>query len=350
MTRTTVSVDSRRFVVSPDGSLGYCAVAVGRVASEVSGMPAPQASVATTRADVRSFVRDADFCLAADAVRAFPTSASLDVTISADGFVPRTATIVVDPAALPTAVGTIALRPLPVRVQGRVVDALTGAALGTAHVHAIDDPTIGSQPPVHTLVLDRPLARSHPAGASLEAATVASTSDLGALPADAPAGSTSLRLATRAGLAGGSVVSLGGDDGEIARIEDPGPSPLAGEGTVTLRDPLTRTQHAGTTATLLAFGGTGTMATLAGPSEPAGAVVVTDVAVDGLVRVEPGADEEYRRVGAVTDDAGYYRLDGLAGVASLWLAADAPGYQQAYQAVTVRYGTPVTVIDFHLMP
>jgi hypothetical protein len=350
MTRTTVSVDGRSVVVSSDGTLRYRAVAVGRVASEIAGMPAPRASVSTVRSDVRPFVRDADFCLAADPARSFPTSSSFDVTIGADGFLPRTTTVTVDPASLPAALGTIELRPLPVRVQGRVVAADTGDALASARVHAIDDPTVGSPPPVHTIVLDRPLARAHPSAAPLEEATVSSASGLGALPSDAPAGSTALRLAGRTGLAPGAVVAIGGDDAELARVEDPGPAPLADAGVVTLRDPLTRTLRAGAAVALLEFGGTGTVTALAEPSEPGGAVVVAEAAVGGLVRIEPGPDEEYRRVGVLADDAGYYRVDGLAHVASLWLAADAPGRQRAHRAVTVRYGTPVTVVDFQLKP
>ena len=238
------------------------------------------------------------------------------------------------------------------RVQGRVVAADTGDPVASARVLAIDDPTVGTPPPVHTVALGRPLARGHAAGAAIEEAPVVGAAGLGPVATDAPAGASALRLATRTGLSAGAVVAIGpvgGDYAEVGRVADPGPPPLADPGSVTLRDPLTQTIRAGSAADLLTLGN-GTATTLAAATEPGSAVVVADAPVVGLVRVDPGPDEEYRFVGVVADGAGFYRLDGLAGVLSLWLAAEAAGFQQAHQAVTVRYGTPVTVVDFQLTP
>jgi hypothetical protein len=354
VTTTTVTAGGLAYLVSEDVDLVYRAVAVGRAASAVAGMPTPpDLAVTTPRADLRVFVRDADFCLAADAVHAFPTAAAVDVTVTATGYGPLTTTVTIDPAALPAAIGTVALEPLPVRVQGRVVAADTGAGLAAARVLAIDDPTVGTPPATHTIVLGRPLARAHPAGAALEVVPVAAAA-LAPAAADAPAGGTALALGARDGLATGSVLGIrplpGGDHAEVAVVADPGPAPLAAAGTVTLSDPLTQSVHAGDAVDLLTPGAPSSTTALADASEAGGAVVVTGDPVAGLVRIEPGAGEEYRFVGVLADGAGYYRLDGLSHVLSLWLAAEAAGYTQASRAVTVRYGAPVTVVDFQLTP
>jgi hypothetical protein len=354
VTRTTVAAGNRTYVVSEDVHLRYQAVAVGRVTSAVAGMPTPAGIVVgAARPGVRTVVRDADFCLAADPRLVFPAAASVDVSIAADGFAPATITVAIDPASLPAAAGTVALRPLPVRVQGRVVDDAR-SPLQSARVLSIDDPTVGTTPSTHALVFARPLARGHAAAVTVEEAHVASTSAVGTLTATAGPGAQRLELASRTGLVAGTVIGVsalgGGDYAEVAKVVDPGPAPLGAAGTVTLRDPLTQTLAAGAAVDAFAFGGTGASTTLAAAAQAGGAVVVAGAVLSGLVRIEPGADEEYRFVGAPTDSQGYYRLDGIGDVLSLWLAAEAPGFQQGHQAVTVRYGTPVTVVDFQLTP
>jgi hypothetical protein len=348
MTRTVVGP----YVVSEDVRLHYRAVAVGRVASTVSGMPVPAGlEVRSPRPDVRAVVRDADFCLAADPALAFPAAATVDIVIAADGFAAATATVAIDPAALPTTIGTLELRPLPVRIQGRVVDA-TRTPLASTRVHTIDDPTVGTTPSTHTLALGRPLARSHPDSAAVQEVVVSGTAPVGPTAAAAGAGSSQLALASRTGLAAGAVLGLGplaSDYAELARVVDPGPAPLSAGGTVMLHDPLTQTVAAGTPVDVLTFAAPSTGTTLAEAAGAGSAIITTNDLVSGLVRVEPGPDEEYRFVGVLTDDAGYYRLDGVGDVLSLWLAAEASGLH-GHQAVTVRYGTPVTVVDLQLTP
>jgi hypothetical protein len=60
------------------------------------------------------------------------------------------------------------------------------------------------------------------------------------------------------------------------------------------------------------------------------------------------ARREFRGVGAISDDGGFYAIAGVARVASFWLDVDAPGFVSEPVPVTVDYERPVTVVDFQL--
>lgn len=338
-----------------DPPLEYDAVAIGRVESQVSGGRPPDVTVTTSRPDIGATVIGTDFCLTATVQRSLPGPATIAITLSAPGFVPLTAVVTIDPTAIPVALGTFRLRPYPVRVQGRVVAADTGAGLPGARVLAIDNPGVSVPPPVHSLALNRPLARSHVASATLEQYTVTSAGASLGFAQPAALGDTEIMLRTRAGLSSGGVLGIGptaaGDYVEYAEITDPGPAPLAAPGPVTLSTGLTLSFPAGASAALLTISATGTTSSLADAASSGEAVVVANDLMSGLLRIEPGPSEEYRSVGAVTDSGGYYRLDGIGHVVSLWLAAEAATpYHSAHQQLTVPFGTPVTVVDFKLSP
>lgn len=336
-----------------DSLLEYNAVAIGRVESQVSGARPPDVTVTTSRPDIGATVIGTDFCLAAVVERALPALSTIAITLSAPGFVPLTAVVTINPAAIPVALGTFRLRPYPVRVQGRVVAADTDAGLPGARVLAIDDPTVSVPSPVHSVALNRPLARSHIASAVLEQYAVTGTGPPIGFAQPAALGDTEIMLETRSGLSSGGVLGIGptvaGDYVEYAEITDPGPTPLAAPGPATLSTGLTLSFPAGAAAAMLTISATGTTSSLAAAASSGEAVVVTNDLMSGLLRIEPGSSEEYRSVGAVTDSGGYYRLDGIGHVVSLWLAAEAAApYHSAHQQLTVPFGTPVTVVDFNL--
>lgn len=337
-----------------DPTLEYDAVAIGRVESQISGGRPPDVIVTTSRPDIGATVISADFCLAAAVQRSLPAPATIAITLSAPGFVPLTAAVTIDPAAIPAALGTFRLRPYPVRIQGRVVAADTGAGLPGARVLAIDDPTVSVPPSVHSLALSRPLGRSHGASAALQQYAVSGAGPALGFAQPAALGDTEIMLETRSGLSSGGVLGIGptaaGDYAEYAEIADPGPGPLSAPGPVTLSAGLTVSFPVGPAAALLTITATGTTSSLADAAASGEAVVAADDLMSGLLRIEPGPSEEYRSVGAVTDDGGYYRLDGIGHVVSLWLAAEAAPYHSAHQPLTVPFGVPVTVVDFELSP
>ena len=320
----------------------------------MAGAAGPVVTVTTSRSDVSATVIDADFCLTADAAVAFPAPATIGITLSAPGFAPVTTVVMIDPAAIPVTIGTIALRPHPVRLQGRVVAAGTGVALPGARVLAIDDPSVTTPPPVHTLALSRPLNRPHPAGTTIDLVAVTGSGPPLALAQPAPLGDSELSLSDRSGLVADGVLGIiptaAGDYVEYAQIVDPGPSPQNTPGTVALHDPLTLSLSSTAAVSLLStsIGGAGTGTSLADASVSGDAIVAAAAVVSGLLCLDPGTNQEYRSVGAVCDTNGYWALDGVGHVASLWLGAEAAGYQSANQLIAVPFGAPVTFLDFKL--
>jgi hypothetical protein len=341
-------------VLALDTLLLYEAVAVGRVASAIPGAALPAGlTVTCSRSDLTVRVIDADFCLAARVATAFPAPSPVQITFAAPGFGSRTETVTIDPGARPLQIGELDLVPDPVRIQGRVVASDTGTPLGGARVLSVDDPTIGIPPPEHTIALSRPLAQDHPAGASVERLSASTAGPATALTAPAVAGTTTLTLATRTGLAAGAVLGIGptpaGDFAEYVEVTDPGAAPLSAAGPVAVREPLTQTLALGASVSALTLAATASTP-LATASAAGEAVVVAPDQLTGLVRIEPGATEEYRTVGTATGADGYFRLDGVGSVLSLWLAAEAAGRQTGFRLLTVPYPVPVTVVDFKLSP
>lgn len=286
-----------------DPPLLYDAVAIGTAESQVARAAGPVLTVTTSRVDVGATVIDADFCLTADAAVAFRAPATIGITLSAPGFGPVTTDVTIDPGAIPVSIGTIALRPYPVRLQGRVVAAATGAAVPGARVLAIDDPSVTMPPPVHTLALSRPLNRSHAAGATIDLVAVTGSGPPLTLTQPASLGDTELSLSDRNGLAAAGVLGIiptaAGDYVEYAQIVDPGPSPQNAPGTVALHDPLTLSLPSGATALLLStsIGAAGTGTSLADASVSGDAIVTAAAVASGLLCLDPGTGQEYRSVG-----------------------------------------------------
>ena len=337
-----------------DTLLLYEAVAVGRVVSAIPGAPLPAGlTVTCSRADLTVRVIDADFCLAARVATAFPAPVPVQITFAAPGFGSRMETVTIDPVALPLQIGELDLAPDPIRVRGRVVASDSGAPLGGARVLSIDDPTVGMPPPEHTIVLGRPLARDHPVGATVEQLAPTTSGLATALAAPAAAGSSTLALETRTGLAVGAVLGIAStpavDFAEYVEVADPGPAPLSAAGLVTVRDPLSQSLATGVSVSALTLA-TASSTSLATATAAGEAIVVAPDQLTGLVRIEPGATEEYRTVGTTTGADGYFRLDGVGSVLSLWLAAEAAGRQTGFRLLTVPYPVPVAVVDFKLSP
>ena len=61
---------------------------------------------------------------------------------------------------------------------------------------------------------------------------------------------------------------------------------------------------------------------------------------------------EYHAPGAITDDNGYYRLDGITRVRTVYMDASAAGFAAMREPIawTIDYGQPVNNVDFRLAP
>ena len=61
---------------------------------------------------------------------------------------------------------------------------------------------------------------------------------------------------------------------------------------------------------------------------------------------------EYKTLGAISDADGYYRLDGIHRVRTVYLDASKTGFAKMASptAWTIDYAQPVNIVDFRLFP
>jgi hypothetical protein len=229
-----------------------------------------------------------------------------------------------------------------------------GTPISGARVLTVDDPTLPLPPPDHLVTLRAPLAAAHAMGTDVEEEALTLPGTVRHLVQGSSLGAAELQLDDRSALTAASLLGVGGnatDALEYLRVLNPGPAPLNTPGRVALRDPLHQSYAGGTEVRVANLPGSTALGQLSQPAEIGDGVVVLDaVPVERAVVLEPAvpARREYRGVGAISDDAGFYAIAGLARVASLWLDVDAPGYASQPIPVTVDYERPVTVVDFQL--
>jgi hypothetical protein len=287
---------------------------------------------------------DGLFCLAGVESHLFPVyPVSFTLTISAAYHRSLSLPLTINaPSDLPIALPDTELLYAPVSLQGRVtLDDLDRTPVAGATV-TIDDPAV--------LTLRTPLHFDHPAGTPAQPVTLSGSGVVKTLTAPAAQFGDTLALNNRAGLAVGNVLRLGAatayEYGVIAAIAGNPADP----GDVTLTTGLRRSLPAGGAAERVAVGAPGV-----GPS------LLDDVmAGDGVARLagpltaahvqisdaDP-ARREYHTLDALSDAAGYYRLDGLGRLAAITLHA-ADGALTADQEWVINYRRPINEVNFRL--
>jgi hypothetical protein len=346
------------YTVVDDCTTIYWAVLTGAVTDEILGeFYSPNFTVEVARPDLGTkTTANGLFAVTAYPDRSFPqlatTSYTVNLVLRAPGFrdFNVAATIPVN-ATFPVVIPPVAMRRLPVRIQGRVVNDVTRAPVAGASVFSVDDPM--TPPLVHTTALRSPLYFAHATGVSAQLVTIASMGGA-TLTADSAVGAHVLDLSTRAGLGPGSILQLSNMSKlivEYAVVDHLGTGPAAGPGEVFLRNAMNRSYPAGlpTTVRFVSAMLVGAPATLSVDADAGDGVLRATQLLNGAtLAVEPGTlSEEYHEVGALTDPDGYYGLDGIGRVQEIFLKASQGALQQT-QGWFIEYDHAINVADFRI--
>jgi len=357
-----VQAEGRTYTVTNDPTAIYRVLIVGSVKDEISSRPLDQGvRVEASRPDLQVKMSDCgSFVVSGYPEWSFPelatTGYSVTLTIFAGGYRPQSLTIDIPAqSTFPITASAVELRRLPVRIQGRVVKVTTDhAPVPGAGIVAVDEP--GSSPAVHTCALRSPLYFDHASGLTVRGMPLTAAGPAMQLAVDAPAGTITLHLNQRTGLAPGEIVACGLDrEREYAVIDsmDPEPSDLAQPGGITLRNGLNHSLAAGTSVQRVSAGAVATSRTLAEDANAGDGILLLDglLNVDTVEIADPAvAKVEYHAVGALSDPDGFYRLDGAGRVTTLFLNASAAPLHDLTMGWTIDYGNPVNVLDFSLSP
>jgi hypothetical protein len=248
-------------------------------------------------------------------------------------------------------VPTAALRRVPVRIQGRVVNDLTRAPIPNALVLSVDNPT--TPPAIHTTAVRTPLYFDHAIGAAAQLVNIVPAGGT-SLTAAVAAGDQVLTLLSRTGLGPNSVVQLSNSSNgttEYGVVDHLGPGAPALRGQVFLRNALNRS-YADLLATTVQFvtatlvGGPATLATDANAGD---GVLLANQLLNGTTLVVDSGTPivEYHEVGALTDSDGYYGLDGMGRVQEIFLQSS-QGALQKTVGWFIEYDRAINVVDLRL--
>lgn len=349
-----VTVGDLLYNVVDDCTTTYWALLTGSVTDEIFGDAVAAFTVVTGRADLQFKASNGLFALTGYPDVSFPQHSTnaynLNLQLKAPGYRDQKWLQSV-PAGVPfpIQIAVIKLRRLPVRIQGRVVNDVTRAAIAGAQVISVDDPV--TPPTVHTTAVRSPLYFDHPLTSQVQGATMTTPVALN-LTEDVAAGDKILNLQNRAGLAGNPVIQLRNASRtavEYAVVDHLGPgAPAAGQ--VYLRNALNRSYPKSASVThfipnlvggptgLLADANAGDGVLLAGQLLNSAPALVVD---SGL------STEEYHEVGAFTDNDGYFALDGMGRVRELFLFSSQGALQQTVPWF-IEYDHAVNVVDLRL--
>ena len=348
------------YTVVDDCTTTYWAIFTGEVTDEIMGaFDAPGFTVEAGLAGLATKTTDHGlFAVTGYPQQAFPKLAMMGTTVpltfKAPGFrdhkiwqpVPLGTTF-------PVPVGTVLLRRLPVRIQGRVVNDLTRAPIAGALVLSVDNPV--TPPSIHTTALRTPLYFDHASGKTAQLVTIAST-DSATLKADVAVGSQVVRLSTRTGLGPGSIVQISSASNlvvEYGVVDHLGPGSAAAEGDVFFRNALNRSYSSvPTLAPVIQFVNAtpmGGAVSLASDANAGDSVLLANELLNGGPLVvdagTPGA--EYHEVGALTDGDGYYALEGVGRVQQIFLQSS-QGALLKTVGWFIEYDHAVNVVDLRL--
>ena len=350
-----VDVNSEVYTVVDAATTVYWAVIAGVLTDEVFGaFSAPVFAVELARPDLDTKVlSNGMYAIAGYPDQSFPklatTSYLVSYVLTAPGFRDHAVTVTIPANAMfPVPAPTAAMRRLPVRIQGRVVNNATRLPIAGASVASIDPTT---PPAIHTSALRSPLYFAHASGAAVQPVSIASAGS--ALLTENVAGAAQvLNLSTRTGLAAGSIVRLANATGvrlEYGVVDHLGPGSASAPGQVFLRNALNRsypvvgTAVAFVNATLI-----GAAATLAVDANAGDGVVLASQLFSQTIAIETGGPlAEVHEVGALSDSDGYYGFDGIGRVQEILLQA-VQGASHQVADWFVEYDQPVNVVDFRL--
>lgn len=355
----SISAGSRLYTVVDDCVTDFVAIITGSVTDEIFGeFVEPGFKVVPAEGELTGkATRNGLFSVNGYPGQSFPhldtISYTVDLLLSAPGFRDQPLSVTILPKSLfPIPVPPVAMRRLPVQIQGRVVNDATRAPIQGAVVTVIDDPV--TPPTVHSLLLRSPLSFAHAAGAPVQEVTVTLTTNT-QLTQRASAGATTLSLNSRVGLVPNSVIQLAGPSQlfvEYAIVDSVGPGPANQPGDVFLRVGLNRSYAAGAT-TVVQFVNTapaGAPAQFAADADAGDGLLLLNQIPAGSTVVVDGASptaKEFHEVGAVSNSDGYYSVQGIGRAKEIFLQAS-KGITKKTRSWFVEYDRPINIVDFRL--
>jgi hypothetical protein len=343
-----VNVHGRLYRVFDDVTTVYQVVITGQLIDEISGVNLDSPfRVTVSRPDLFGKAADGGIFVVAGFIdQAFPdlalTSYNFTVTVERDGYRPVTIPITIPIAAtFPQTHIPTAMRPLPVRLQGRVTE-------NTAARNPIPN-TIVSVATPNLVELRTPVHFDHAAGTTFRARTLTVAGAAKTLMIDARGGTSSLFLNNTTGIATNSLLRLGVERNfEFVVVDSLGIEP----GQVTLRSSLRRSLFAGATVQRMNRSAIGTSRALAlSMFAGDGLAVLTGALNPTTIEIVDGPNTEYAITGALSDADGFWSLDGIGGVIALDLTAAAAGFIASLPVpLALDYRGAANIIDFRLSP
>jgi hypothetical protein len=334
----------------------YQAIITGMVTDEIFGaFTDPGLAVTLTRdpLEPKAFA-DGTYAITGSLERWFPqlTAAGYPVEylLSCPGFQDVSMTLTVSSgSSLPIPAPQVAMRRLPVCVQGRVVDQVQRLPIANAAICSIDDPISPMAP--YTTALRGQLYFAHAAGASVQEVVISSTANA-TLGASAAGGDSVLQLSTRSGLSAGALVRLtrsGGARTEYCTVDHLGAGAVGAPGEVFLRHPLGLSfPVAGTVVDFVTAVPAAAAGSLAAEADAGDGVLLGSQLFSNTVSLDSGDPvAEIVDVGTLSDADGYYTFNGIGRVPRIVLQASAAASQQSTEWY-VEYDQAINVVDFRL--
>lgn len=355
---TEVQVEARRYTVVDDLTLTRRVLLMGRVVDELTGRGLT-CSLATEPAGFSVRVVEGGwYAVSGYPELAFPRRATsayaVRLSVEAVGYT-RATTLVGIPAGsrFPLNLPELRLRPLPVRLQGRVTDE-------NDPFPPIPGARVFAQEPVrHAVLLRRPIRRNRAVGTAVREVQVTAVAVVGpakSLAAPAAREDLRVRLNDRQGVLAGRLLRIGDPRlGELAEIQSvsPNPADLSLPGDVVLTLPLSRGFPVGTPCTESAVAVVNPPDKHCNRTAVAGeAMVLLDADLTAsVVELTDGTHpSEYHDLGALTDADGYYAADGFGGVVAVDMNVSATGFTTpaAPRTVLIDYDRDVNLADWRL--
>ncbi len=349
---------------------GYRVLITGTVTDELTGLPPTgELTVSTDRKQLVPKVLDSGlFCLAGESRLLFPQLAtqaeSLNLSITVPGYKPFLYRLSIGAGSIfPLPTLAIKLQRVPVRIQGYVVEAVPMVNIPVRHARVrctAASSIIGMTTSIATL--RTPLHHDHQVGTLVQSCQLMPEGSSGQLIVSASAGSSALVLNNSMTVAVGDVLSIGtevmGDYVIVEQCEVIANQLLLVSCTSTLpysfaAGTIVQRYRPGVITGETTLSRAGIMDEgllyLTSPLQlalpPAPSTVVLKISDSDTARAE------YHSLDALTDDSGYYRLDGIGGAQNVQLEAYA--VEIGANATTVKwmidYGKLVNNVDFRLM-
>ncbi|MEQ9495402.1 MAG: hypothetical protein RIT81_01055 [Deltaproteobacteria bacterium] len=311
-----------------DHVLGAGGVLVGRavVAFEGVGLDVPL-SVTTDRPDlVVKSGPDGVFGLVASSTR--PVFGPVRVTVAAPGFASEVAVANLGTRPAPYDVGAVTMWRRPVRLTGRVVDAITGVPIAGATVRLVADPAPITAPTAFPVGLASTLPRDVAAGTTFTVRSYAPTGAVHRVYRRSRATDDRVWLRDRSGLAVGARLAVGVDRRryfEVASLV----GPPGANGQITLTAPVGVELDEGTLlhreAPLLGPPPVAAVATVAHPARRGDGVLFLTAPITSGSTAEIGG--VVRAIAMRADAQGAFAFDGVrAGPVPIYVLAEAAGF------------------------